>query len=179
MNRKAGRRNKYDTHVLPRLDAIVQWRANGLTEEQVAENLGISYRSLNTYKLQFPQLLQALNRGKADADAQVENALFKRAIGYEYETTEANLCLDLNGQPEGGLVTKRKNKHVPPHVGAIIFYLKNRCSQHWSDRLTQESASRSEQPAARVVVYVPATGRESRETDCEDVIIRPSELHGA
>ncbi len=47
---------------------------------------------------------------------QVEKALLKRALGYEYDEVIY----------EGGQETKRVKKHVVPDTTAQIFWLKNR-----------------------------------------------------
>lgn len=58
---------------------------DGLTEEQIAHNMGIGVRTLAEWKERFPQVLQALKKGKEVVDREVENALFRRAIGYDVE----------------------------------------------------------------------------------------------
>ena len=60
------------------------WARDGLTDEQIAANIGISRSTLNEWKKKFPDISDTLKRGKEIVDLQVENALFKRAIGYEF-----------------------------------------------------------------------------------------------
>ena len=61
-----------------------------LTDEQIAKNLGIAYSTLREYREKYSALSAALKRGKEVVDREVENALLKRALGYNYveETTE-------------------------------------------------------------------------------------------
>ncbi|MEG0473481.1 MAG: transposase [Solibacillus sp.] len=47
--------------------------------------MGIAYTTLRTWRDKFPALSAALKRGKEVIDRQVENALLKRALGYEYK----------------------------------------------------------------------------------------------
>ena len=61
------------------------WTRDGLTNEQIASNMGISEKTFYNWKNDNLQFLQALKKGKAIADYEVENALFKRALGYSYE----------------------------------------------------------------------------------------------
>lgn len=61
------------------------WAMDGLTDEDIAENIGINRATLYDWKKRFPDIDNALKKGKETADRRVENALFKRALGYEYE----------------------------------------------------------------------------------------------
>ena len=63
-----------------KLILVQGWARDGLTEPQIANNLGIAIRTLCDYKLKYPQFLQAIKKGKEVVDFEVENALFKNAI---------------------------------------------------------------------------------------------------
>ena len=56
------------------------WARDGLIDEQIAANMGISIRTFYTWKKRFPQILQAIKKGKAVVDYAVENALLKKAL---------------------------------------------------------------------------------------------------
>lgn len=60
---------------------LAAWARDGLTDEQIAHNMGIAYSTLRVWKEKYSALSAALKKNKEIADAQVENALFKRAIG--------------------------------------------------------------------------------------------------
>jgi len=77
-------RNKYHTHVEPKLLLIEAWARDGIIDEDIAKKLGIAYSTLKLYKDKYSALSAALKRGKEVADVEVEHALFKRAVGYEY-----------------------------------------------------------------------------------------------
>ena len=62
------------------------WARDGLVDEQIAQNIGIAASTLYEWKKQYPEISEALKKGKEVVDRQVENALLKRALGYEYET---------------------------------------------------------------------------------------------
>lgn len=64
---------------------IEGWSRDGLTNEQIAKNIGINPDTLYTWMKRFPEISEVLKRGKDVADRQVENAMFKSAIGYQYE----------------------------------------------------------------------------------------------
>lgn len=64
---------------------IEGWARDGLTDEQIAYNMGIKRQTLYDWKKKYPDISDALKRGKEVVDRQVENALLKRALGYEFE----------------------------------------------------------------------------------------------
>lgn len=57
---------------------------DGLTDEQIAKNIGVTPSTLYEWKKKYSEFSEALKRGKEVVDRQVENALLKRALGYQY-----------------------------------------------------------------------------------------------
>ena len=111
---------------------IEGWARDGLTDEQIADNIGIRRPTLYDWKKKYSDISDALKRGKEVIDRQVENALLKRALGYEYVETTKELT-DL-----GLTVTKQVTKQVAPDTTAQIFWLKNRKPQEWRDKKETE-----------------------------------------
>lgn len=107
---------------------IEGWARQGLTDEQIASNIGIGTTTFYTWVDRFPVIRESLKKGKAPVDFEVENALYKRAVGFEYEETET-LIEEVNGE------TKKKVKRIKrtalPDTSAIIFWLKNRKPEQW------------------------------------------------
>lgn len=122
-------KTKYETVVFPNLELIERWKRNGANEEEIAKRLGIAYSTFNVYKNQKSELSEALKKGAEIVDTEVENALLKRALGYNYnETTKER-------NEDGELVvTKIVTKQVAPDTTAQIFWLKNRCPDKWKDK---------------------------------------------
>ena len=58
------------------------WARDGLIDEQIAENAGITPSTLYEWKKKYPDISEALKKGKEVVDIQVENALLKRALVY-------------------------------------------------------------------------------------------------
>lgn len=131
-------RDKYHSHVEPKLLLIEAWARDGLTEEQTAKKLGVAYSTFRTYKDKHPALSAALKKGQEVADVEVENSLFKRAVGYRYDevTREPTKVTDEEtGEDKIVMVeTKRVTKEVQPDVTAQIFWLKNRRPEIWRDK---------------------------------------------
>lgn len=118
------RPSKYESHVLPKLNLVEAWARDGLTDEQIAHNLGISLTAYYEYKNKYAEFTDALKRGKDDIDVEVENALLKRAMGYTYDEITY----------ENGIEVKRVKKEVQPDTTAQIFWLKNRRPVAWRDK---------------------------------------------
>lgn len=118
------RKSKYDTHVKPYLDEIQGWAMSGLTDEQIADNLGIAASTIYEYKKKYPEFSEALKKGKDIADAQVVNALFKTATGFTYYEDIATAT--------GEVV--QAQRYAKPNTTAQIFWLKNRQPDIWRDK---------------------------------------------
>ena len=107
-----------------KLTLITAWARDGLTDEQIANNMGITTSTFYDWKKRFSNISEALKKGKEVVDYEVENALLKRALGYTYDEVTK----------EYGMVTKVVTKQVPPDVGAAMAWLKNRKPDKWRDR---------------------------------------------
>ena len=112
---------------------IEGWARDGLIDEQIAHNMGIAYSTFRDWCGKFPALSAALKKGKAPVDIEVENALLKRALGYEYEETVTEIYKDADNI-ERKHVRKIK-KHMPGETAAQIFWLKNRKPGRWRDKV--------------------------------------------
>ncbi|WP_212746858.1 terminase [Pediococcus stilesii] len=60
---------------------IEGWARDGLTDEQIAMNIGIIRTTLYDWKKKYPDISNALKKGKEVVDRQVENSLLKKALG--------------------------------------------------------------------------------------------------
>lgn len=99
---KKGRKSKYDTHVAPRLQEIEWWCREGLTEIEICKRLDVAESTFNNYKREFSELMESLKKGKEIADYQVEDALFKRAVGYEYTEITRERIVDTGQKKRHG-----------------------------------------------------------------------------
>ena len=110
------------------------WARDGLTNEQIAANMGITRETLRVWCITYSAISATLKRGKAVVDIQVENALLKRALGYTYkEVTREKIFNPETGQYEL-MPTKEVTKEVVPDTTAQIFWLKNRKPEQWRDK---------------------------------------------
>lgn len=112
------------------------WARNGLTDEQIAGNMGIVTSTLYAWKNRYKEISEALKRGKEVVDIEVENSLLKAAKGY-FVDEEKTYISEVNG-----VVTKRKEitkKYIAPNTTAQIFWLKNRKPIEWRDKVFSEN----------------------------------------
>ena len=118
-------KRKYEYWLTPEgLIKLEGWARDGLTDDQIAKNIGINRDTLYRWKKAHSGISDALKRGKEVIDRQVENALLKRALGYTYDEVTF----------EGGVEVKRVRKQVVPDTTAQIFWLKNRKPEEWRDK---------------------------------------------
>ena len=108
------------------------WARDGLIDEQIAKNMGIALSTLKLWKNAHPTILAALKRGKEVIDIEVENALYKRAIGYTYEEVKEE------EMPDGRVRRTVTIKEVAGDTTAQIFWLKNRKPAEWRDKQNVE-----------------------------------------
>lgn len=62
------------------LQRLEGWKRNGLTDEQIANNIGIRRETLWDWQKKHPNIANALKRGKEDVNFAVENALLRKAL---------------------------------------------------------------------------------------------------
>lgn len=65
---------------LEKLSLLEGWKRNGLTDEQIAHNIGINVRTLDKWKVKYSQIGQSLKVGHEAANLIVERELFQKAV---------------------------------------------------------------------------------------------------
>ena len=103
---------------------IEGWARDGLTNEQIAQNIGCHRDTLNTWSKKHSVISDALKKGKEVVDIQVENALLKRALGFHY--------IEEMATPAGEVVAL--TKYEKPDVTAGIYWLRNRKRDTWNNK---------------------------------------------
>lgn len=107
---------------------IQGWARDGLIDKQIAHNMGVAWSTLKIWKNRFPELAEAISKSKEVVDREVENALYKRALGYWVTETETTTFSD------GTTKTTEKRRHIVPDTTAQIFWLKNRKPDEWREK---------------------------------------------
>ncbi len=142
-------KGKYEQWLEPEgLLLLESWARDGLTDEQMAKNMGICRDTLIQWKKRFPDISDTLKKGKEVVDIQVENALLKRALGYTWdEVTRGVQENPLTGENEL-VITRTVTRDVPPDTTALIFWLKNRRPDLWREKQSVEVQGSVSQPNA-------------------------------
>ena len=121
-----------------KLTLLTGWARQGLTNEQIANNMGINVSTLYDYINKYNEISNALKKGKEVVDFEVENALLKRALGYTITLKEQKVDKD------GCIHDLQKDVHIPADTTAQIFWLKNRMSVHWRDKIEVNNSNHEE-----------------------------------
>lgn len=130
-----------------KLTLLEAWARDGLTDEQIAKNMGIANSTFYEWKRKNLEISEALKKGKEVVDYEVENALLKRALGYTIQIEEDKL------DREGCAHTLVKDVHIPGDVTAMIFWLKNRKPEQWREK--QQDKKESSQRKVIIVDDIP------------------------
>lgn len=143
MAEKRGRKNAYETKIMPRFDEIREWLINGATNENIAYNLGINMVTFYKYVKEKNEFNELLKNGRIAVVAQLRSALIKKAMGFEYQESKIIERTD----PETGekhQTIETYNKKALPDVAAINLALKNYDSENWSNDPQGDKIKREE-----------------------------------
>ena len=121
---------------------IQGWARDGLIEKQIAKNMGVAASTLRNWKNVFPEIAEALRKGKEVVDREVENALFKSAIGFMQKVKKPVRIREVEYDPKSGKKIRESEKwvqveeeiYIQPQVTAQIFWLKNRKPDEWREK---------------------------------------------
>lgn len=99
----------------------------GATDKEIADFFEVEESTINNWKKDYPEFLESIKAGKVQADANVAQSLYHRAIGYEHEDIDIRVV-------DKEIVETPLIKHYPPDPTAAIFWLKNRQAAKWRER---------------------------------------------
>lgn len=104
----------------------------GATDVEMADFFGVCERTINHWKHVHPEFLQSIKKGKLQADANVAEALYRRAVGYSHPDTHVSVW-------QGEVILTELTKHYPPDTGAAFIWLKNRRPDQWRDKVVVDA----------------------------------------
>lgn len=133
-------KGKYAEWLKPeKLILLTGWARDGLTDEQIAHNIGINVKTLWDWKTNFNPICNALKEGKEVADREIENALYLSAKGH---TAKVKKAIKVKTVRQDGS-KKIEEEHIeyiedeiyiPPNTTAQIYWLKNRKPNEWREK---------------------------------------------
>ena len=137
----AGRRGLYEEWITPDgLTSIEGWAREGMTEADITKKIGIGLSTFAEWKNRFPEIVDALKKGKAPVDFEVENTLLKSALGFTVTVKEPIKVKRKTTKNGVGTIEEERVEYaereiyVKPDSTAQIFWLKNRRPDKWRDK---------------------------------------------
>lgn len=115
---------EFRLQMLSEAKELGRWAA---TDFEIAEHFGVGINTLQYWKATDPVFDSALRADKETADARVEASLYHKAMGYSFKSEKIF-------QYEGDVIRVPTVEHVPPDNTAMIFWLKNRQRERWTDQ---------------------------------------------
>lgn len=118
--------------ILDNIANIEKWSKEGLTMAQMANNLGIAPSTFYKYKKCISEFKETVKKGRAAAIEQLENTMFKNAVGYEIPVkrhAKIKHCeYNENGKKKKEweeIVEYEETEVIKGDTTAAIFLLKN------------------------------------------------------
>lgn len=111
----------------------------GFTDAELGEFFGVSEVTINAWKSKHPEFLKSIKSGKDQADADVADRLYRRAMGYEHPEVDIRVVA-------GEIVQTPITKVYAPDPTAAIFWLKNRQRGKWRDKVEHDIGNADGKP---------------------------------
>lgn len=114
----------------------------GCTDAEISEFFLVCEATLNNWKIEFPEFLESINRGKVIADADVAHKLYDRATGAEWIEQQAFKVK--RGTNNEEVIVVDVKRAAPPDTNAASLWLRNRRSkpgknsQGWNEKVINE-----------------------------------------
>lgn len=149
-NRTNNRKNKYEYWLTKDgLLLLESWSRDGSDLQQIAKKMGIAPKTLYAWITKYEAIGKAIKKTQELANLEVENALFKRAIGYNEIVKEA---MKVKQGSYEEIVYVEKVIHIPGEVSAQIFYLTNRKPERWTN--TQARKVQLAEPVSAALISI-------------------------
>lgn len=132
------------------------WAQSGLTDQQLAAEIGCSAATLRRWRKQYTAIDAAIRKGRDAVNRKVENALLKRALGFTYQEKTVE-------EKAEERKVRTTTKVVIPDITAQIFWLKNRCPDKWRDKPAAEPESNALSQARELLGSIPSAIHEDKE----------------
>lgn len=140
--------SKYESHVLPRFKEIEAWCRDGVPEDKIAANLGISEASWHNYKRDHIELLELVKKNKDYVDqVEVVGALQRMVTGYTVTLNKTRMAWNPETKSWNEL-HETWEQHIPPNPGLMQWWLKMRQRDTWHE---PDVVQEQEEPAIMVI----------------------------
>jgi IS30 family transposase len=158
------------------LAQIRGWARDGLRDADIAKKIGVHPSTFSEYRGKYPELNEALKKGKAPVDIQVEDTLLKSALGFHTTVKKAIKVKTKKQLKDKGTIEEEhveyydEDVYIPPSPVAIFFWLKNRRPDKWRDKpMSAKDKKEMELMQARIDALTTSTGKEVDDKTREQV----------
>lgn len=110
---------------------LESWARDGYTMQDISNKIGIDNDRFLRWKDRYPEIREAVRKGKELVDYKVENALLKSALGYK--TKEVKVTTTMRYGKVVETIKEVTDKEVAPNVNAIQMWLYNRNKEKWKN----------------------------------------------
>ncbi len=125
------RDKKYDPKTTPFvIEALLR---RGFDLKQIADYLGVIPQTVRIWKQRYKEVRDVFDRAPELAVLKIEEALIKRALGYEYEEVITEVIKNEPAKGQERVKVRKITKHVPPDVTAIKILLMKYDPKFWGD----------------------------------------------
>ena len=148
------------------------WSRDGYTYQDIADKIGITTRTLSMWREKYPEINEALNKGREIVDYKVENALLKAALGYKAKETRVVIETD---RKRGDVVTTTREtltRDVAPNVTACQVWLYNRLPDRWK-RNRDKLVELTDEDSNIQVTVTRAAKDDGEDKVNEQVVVKP------
>lgn len=136
------------------------WARDGYTFQDIANRIGISISTLRGWRVQYPEINDALKKGREIIDYKVENALLKSALGYK--TKEVKVTTTIRYGKTVETIKEVTDKEQAPNVSAIQCWLYNRLPNKWKKNRDQLIELDEEDTKIQVTVTRASTSQSTK-----------------
>lgn len=148
------------------------WSRDGYTLSDIANKIGVQYKTLHDWKSQYPEIEQALRNGREIIDYKVENALLKSALGYKKKEVKVTTVMRYGKVVE---TTKEVTEsEQAPNVNAIQTWLYNRQKDKWKNMNSKSNMFEDmvEDDKIEVIVRRAGSDENGEESGEKDIVLR-------
>ena len=161
------------------------WARDGYTFQDIANRIGIAVSTLRMWRMQYPDIDNALKKGREIIDYKVENALLKSALGYHTKEVKVTTTIRFGKTVE--TIKEVIDKEQAPNVSAIQCWLYNRLPNKWKKNRDSLIELNEEDTKIQVTVTRASTSQSTKaqydntaeDKEWQDEVNQSIEIRGA
>lgn len=150
------------------------WSRDGYTFQDIANRIGVSISTLRLWRAKYPEINEALKKGREIIDYKVENALLKSALGYK--TKEVKVTTTMRHGKVVETIKEVLSREQSPNVSAIQCWLYNRLPNKW--KKNRDQLIELDEEDAKIQVIVTRVSTTNQKTSGEQEISDLKESKG-